>query len=306
MKKRSGEKIKLTTYNDLFASPEEGSTEIEIKEIMPFKNHPFKVIDDDKMDELVESIREHGVLTPVLVRPNDEMGYEMISGHRRMHAATLAGLTTIPANVRELTDDEAVILMVDSNIQREEILPSERAFALKFKMDAMKRQGKKIDTGVDHIGPKTTAGIIGEEAGMSATQVKRYIRLTELIPEFLDMLDNKKMQFTIAVDISFVDQDVQKWLCEYIDKNGMVKPEQIVKLKEYLSKGNLNQEQVIQLLDDCKKEKNAPQKVTFTHKKLSQYFPAHYTSAEMEDVIVKLLDEWRKKQEKAGENNGDN
>lgn len=219
MKARSGEKIKLTTVDELLGVPnEEASIEIDINSIHGFKNHPFKVMDDEKMNDLVESIRENGVLTPVMIRPDNHNGYEMISGHRRMHAAQLVGLAAIPAIVREMTDDEAVIAMVDANIQREELLPSEKAFAYKMKMDAMRHQGERTDLTLGQNVPKfkRTTEAIAQGTGESYKQVQRYIRLTELIPDLLELVDKKRLNFTIAVDISYIPQDVQKWIYEYI------------------------------------------------------------------------------------------
>ena len=232
------EKIHLTSVDELFGLENaESSIEIGIDRIRSFKDHPFKVLDDDKMADLVESIKANGVLTPVVVRGNDGEGYEMISGHRRLHASKLAGLKKIPAFVRELSDDEATIVMVDSNIQREELLPSEKAFALRMKLEAMSRQGKRTDLTSSQNGTKLdeegadngktmtlsqngtkfrTAENIGAELGMSRNQVYRYIRLTELIPELLDLVDKKRLQFTCAVDISYFDKIIQKWLNEYI------------------------------------------------------------------------------------------
>lgn len=300
MKQRVGEKIKLTSFNDLMGIPEgESSIEIEIKRIVPFQNHPFKVKDDEKMEELIESIRLQGILTPVLVRPDDTDGYEMISGHRRMHAAQRLGLETIPAIVKEMTDDESTIAMVNANIQREELLPSERAFAYKMKMDAMKRQGSRRDLTSDQKGPKLAASSIGQEAGFSGTQVKRYIRLTELIPELLEMVDEKRLGFTIAVDISYIGQDIQKWLYEYIKDNGVIKPEQIAKLREHLQHSKINQMEMIQLLNNSLKGRIPSKKVTLSEKKLYKYFPPHYSATEMEGVIVTLLEEWKQRQ--AGE-----
>lgn len=297
MKQRVGEKIKLTSFNDLMGIPEgESSIEIEIKRIVPFQNHPFKVKDDEKMEELIESIRLQGILTPVLVRPDDTDGYEMISGHRRMHAAQRLGLETIPAIVKEMTDDESTIAMVNANIQREELLPSERAFAYKMKMDAMKRQGSRRDLTSDQKGPKLAACSIGEEAGFSGTQVKRYIRLTELIPELLDMVDEKRLGFTIAVDISYISQDIQKWLYEYIKENGVIKPEQVAKLREHLQHSKINQMEMIQLLNNSLKGRIPSKKVTLSEKKLYKYFPPHYSASEMEGVIVTLLEEWKQRQ----------
>ena len=196
MKNRSGEKIKLSGIDELLGVVnEESAMEIDIASIHPFAGHPFRVVDDEKMQDLVESVSENGAIAPVLIRPAENNQYEMISGHRRMHAAELAGLSTIPAIVRDMTDDEAVIAMVDANIQREELLPSEKAFAFKMKMDAIKRQGNRRDLTSDQNGPKLAAWEVGESNGISGTQVKRYIRLTELIPELLNLVDDKKLQF---------------------------------------------------------------------------------------------------------------
>lgn len=300
MKQRAGEKIKLTSFNDLMGISEgESSVELEISRIVPFKNHPFKVKDDEKMEELIESIRLQGILTPVLVRPDDEDGYEMISGHRRMHAAQRLGLETIPAIVKEMTDDESTIAMVNANIQREELLPSERAFAYKMKMDAMKRQGSRRDLTSDQKGPKLAVNSIGQEAGFSGSQVKRYIRLTELIPELLDMVDEKRLGLTIAVDISHISHEVQKWLYEYIRENGVIKPEQVAKLREHLEKNKINQMEMIQLLNSSLKGRIPSKKITLSEKKLYKYFPPHYSASEMEGVIVTLLEEWKQRQ--AGE-----
>ena len=212
MKNRSGEKIKLASIDELLGVVnEESAMEIEISKIHPFKNHPFKVLDDEKMQDLVESVKINGVLTPVLLRMDENEDYEMVSGHRRMHAAQLAGLTTIPAIVRELSDDDAIVAMVDANIQREELLPSEKAFAYKMKLDAMKRQGIRTDLTCvqnEHKSGKKSRELLGEQVGISSVQVTRYIRLTELIPELLDLVDNKKLQFTVAVDISYIDKEV--------------------------------------------------------------------------------------------------
>ncbi len=215
MKNRSGEKIKLASIDELLGVVnEESAMEIEISKIHPFKNHPFKVLDDEKMQDLVESVRINGVLTPVLLRMDDNEEYEMVSGHRRMHAAQLAGLTTIPAIVRELSDDDAVIAMVDANIQREELLPSEKAFAYKMKMDAMRRTAGRPtkENPRQNVGNYETADLIGKDNGESGRQVQRYIRLTELIPELLDLVDKKKLQFTVAIDISYIDKEVQGWM----------------------------------------------------------------------------------------------
>lgn len=294
MKTRTGQKLKLTTVEELLGVPStESSTEIDIDMIHVFKNHPFKVLDDEKMTDLVESIRVNGVLSPVLVRPDGEDSYEMISGHRRMHAAQIVGLTMIPAIVREMSDDEAIVYMVDSNIQREELLPSEKAFAYKMKMDALRRQGARQDLTSDHNGPKLAAWSIGKVNGISGTQVKRYIRLTELIPELLDMVDSKRLQFTAGVEISYIDKEIQQWICEYIHENGNVKQNQIVILRQELLNGAITQSQLIDILNENAIGRIPKKKVTLSEKKLSQYFPPHYTSAEMEKVIVELLTNWK-------------
>jgi ParB family chromosome partitioning protein len=248
------------------------------------------------MEELVESIRLQGILTPVLVRPDENDGYEMISGHRRMHAAQRLGFENIPAIIKEMTDDESTIAMVNANIQREELLPSERAFAYKMKMEAMKRQGNRRDLTSDQNGPKLAANYIGQESGVSGSQVKRFIRLTELIPELLDMVDEKRLGFTIAVDISYISQEVQKWLYEYIKDNGVIKSEQIAKLREHLENNTINQVEMIQLLNGSLKGRYPSKKVTLSEKKLYKYFPSNYSSSDMEGVILTLLEEWKHRQ----------
>ena len=301
MKNRSGEKIKLTSIDELLGVVnEESAMEIEIDKIKSFAGHPFKVIDDEKMQDLIESISESGVLTPVLIRPDQNDGYEMISGHRRMHAAQKAGLITIPAIVREMTDDEAVIAMVDANIQREELLPSEKAFAYKMKMEAMKRQGARIDLTCvqnDHKLGKKSREILGEQIGISSAQIQRYIRLTELIPDLLELVDKKRLNFTIAVDISYIPQDVQKWIYEYICDNGFIKPNQIAALKNYLGQGPVTQSLMISILNSHIQVKAPARKVTLNEKKLTKYFPKNYTSEDMEKVIESLLEKWKQEQE---------
>ena len=295
------EKVHFESVEELLGAPvtKEGTEEIRIDQIFPFENHPFKVIDDQKMQELVESIKANGVLSPVIVRPDDEGTYEMISGHRRMHAAQKAGLTTIPAIVKQMTNDEAVILMVDANIQREEILPSERAFALKMKMDAMNRQGARTDLTLGRDVPKWSHEELGKENGISGRQVKRYIRLTELIPEFLDLVDEKRVGLMVAVDISFFDKDLQKWLYEYIRENGFLKLEQIEALKTTPNLENVTQYTMIQILNNALPEAKPNGKVTLSEKKLNKYFPPHFTAAQREKVIIGLLDKWQ------SERNGD-
>ena len=290
-------KIKISSYNDLFGlGNSENSMEIDIRQIRSFKDHPFKVIEDEKMAELVQSIKANGVLSPVIVRGNDGDGYEMISGHRRLHASELAGLTKIPAVVRELSDEEATIAMVDSNIQREELLPSERAFALRMKLEAMKRQGTRRDLTSDQNGPKLAVSEIGDLSGMSGTQVKRYIRLTYLIPSLLNLVDQKRLQFTCAVEISYFDENIQKWIDEYIHENGTIKPFQITVLRERADKENIDQAKVIHILNDSLPGRKPAKKVVMNEKKLRRYFPEDYSQVQMERVIENLLEQWNNEQ----------
>ena len=300
MKNRSDEKIKLASIDELLGVVnEESAMEIEISKIHPFKNHPFKVLDDEKMQDLVESVKINGVLTPVLLRMDENEDYEMVSGHRRMHAAQLAGLTTIPAIVRELSDDDAIVTMVDANIQREELLPSEKAFAYKMKLDAMKRQGIRTDLTCvqnEHKSGKKSRELLGEQVGISSVQVTRYIRLTELIPELLDLVDNKKLQFTVAVDISYIDKEVQGWIYEYICDTGFIKPKQIAALRNQLNDGPINQIQMLSIFNNCVMAKKVSRSLTFSEKKLTKYFPDDYTAKDMEQVIESLLEKWMQEQ----------
>lgn len=299
-KKKVTEKIKLTSLEELLGCPgEESATEIDINKIHGFKNHPFKVVDDDKMADLVESIRKNGVLTPVILRPYEKYEYEMISGHRRLHAAKLAGLETIPGFVRDMTDDEAVINMVDSNIQREELLPSEKAFAFKMRMDAMRRQGSRGDLTSRQNVEKLSSDEVGEKSGISGRQVQRYIRLTELIPDILDLVDRKRLNFTIAVDISYIDKQVQPWLYEYIRENGFIKSNQISALRRYMDQGSapMTQHLMISILNSVIPIKPPAKKVTLQERKLMKYFPPDYTVKDMEAVIVTLLEKWKKEQD---------
>ncbi len=317
-------KIHLTSVDELFGlGNSESSIEIDMDRIRSFAGHPFKVLDDEKMADLVESIKANGVLVPVMVRGNDEDGYEMISGHRRLHASKLAGLTKIPAIVRELSDDEAVIAMVDSNIQREKLLPSERAFALKMKLEAMKRkagrpvkdekknnssqngsnfgtaencEGFEDNNSSQNVRNSETADFIGAEMSISRNQVYRYIRLTELIPELLDLVDKKRLQFICAVEISYFDKTIQKWLNEYIHENVVIKPAQIAVLKEVLKTEHIDQERMIQVLRRCIERKEPTPRVVMSEKKLRRYFPKGYTNRQMEQVIEALLEQWSKEQ----------
>jgi ParB family chromosome partitioning protein len=279
--------------------------DIEIEKIRPFKDHPFKVLDDDKMQDLIESIRINGILSPVLIRPVGNDRYEMVSGHRRMHAAQMLGLERVPAIIREMTDDEATVKMVDSNIQREELLPSEKAFAYKMKMEAMKRQGKRTDLTSAQNGRKLeTADLVGMEFGESRMQVRRYIRLTELIPDLLNMVDRKRLNFTIAVDISYIDKRTQQWLYEYIHENGFIKPNQITALRKYLNQesSTMTQPLMISILNSVIPVKAPTKKVTLNESKLMKYFPADYSPKQMEQIIVSLLEQWKNGQEGADQN----
>ena len=302
-RQRAGQKIKLTSVDELLGvSNEESALEIEIIKIRSFKNHPFKVVDDEKMQDLVESIRVNGVLSPVLVRPIGNDIYEMVSGHRRMHAAELLGMESIPAIIREMTDDEAIVKMVDANIQREELLPSEKAFAYKMKREAIKRQaGRPFKNNSGQNGPnylgKASRDVLAQELGESSKQIHRYIRLTELIPELLDYVDQKHLQFTVGVEISYIDQEVQKWLFEYIKENGAVKLNQITLLRSQLQSGAITQAKMISILNGSQPGKAPFSKVTFTEKKLREYFPSQYTTAQMRGIIEELLSDWKRTQD---------
>lgn len=293
MASRVAGKIKLQSVDELLGVPEiAGTQEIEIGRIHAFPNHPFKVLDDEKMDTLVDSIRKNGILNPVIVRPDQSGNYEMISGHRRLHAARIVGLKKIPAIVKEMSDDEAIIKMVDANIQREEILPSERAFSFKMKMEAMSRQGQRNDLTSGQNVPKLTSDVIGEENGMSGRQVKRYIRLTELIPELLECTDNKKIGLVMAVDLSYLDEQVQKWVYEYFRENGFLKPVQVEALKNYPNLSNATQFSVISIMNDALPKKSKETKISFSAKKLDKFFPSHYSVKERENIIIQLLEQW--------------
>ena len=302
MKNRSGEKIKLASIDELLGVVnEESAMEIEISKIHPFKNHPFKVLDDEKMQDLVESVKINGVLTPVLLRMDENEEYEMVSGHRRMHAAQLAGLTTIPAIVRELSDDDAIVAMVDANIQREELLPSEKAFAYKMKLACYEKTSRKTDKSNsgqnDQNLIRTDQGCISRASWRKCTkQIQRYIRLTELIPELLDLVDNKKLQFTVAVDISYIDKEVQEWIYEYISDTGFIKPKQIAALRNQLNDGPINQIQMLSIFNNCVMAKKVSRSLTFSEKKLTKYFPDDYTAKDMEQVIESLLEKWMQEQ----------
>ena len=296
--KRVGQKIKMTSVDELLCVPKvSGTSEIEVDKIRPFKDHPFKVIDDDKMHELVESIMMNGVLTPVIVRRSED-GYEMISGHRRLFAAKQIGLETIPVIVKEYDDDEAIFAMVDSNLQREEILPSEKAFAYKMRYEAMKRQGNRNDLTSSQIGKKSWANIrLAEEVGENRNNIHRYLRLTEVIPKILDLVDSKAMALMTAVEVSYLDKDTQEWLYEYMKENGVCKSFQLYAVREYLKEHEtITKMQLIKILNENlpKDVGNTFQKITLSTTKLQEYFPGFYTRSQMENVIFKLLADWKK------------
>ena len=293
------EKIHFASVEELLGAPTttgEGTVEIRVEQIYPFENHPFKVIDDNKMDDLVESIRTNGVLTPVIVRPDDEGNYEMISGHRRLHAAKRAGLNVVPAIIKPMTNDEAIIAMVDANVQREEILPSERAFSLKMKYDATARQGARNDLTSGTKCHKSSAEQVGEVFGLKDRQVRKYIRLTELIPDLLAYVDIKKINVTTAVDISYFDKQVQKWIYEYIHDNGFIKPEQIDALKAFENIENITQQTLIITMNDAIKPKSS-RKVSLSERKLNKFFSPHVPASERERIILSLLEKWKQEQE---------
>lgn len=299
MRTKNGEKFKLESVEELLGiQNEESAMDIEIEKICPFRKHPFKVIDDEKMQELVESIKTNGVLTPVLVRPLGMDTYEMISGHRRMHAAKLAGLEKIPTIIREMTDDEAVICMVDANVQREELLPSEKAFAYKMKLEAMKRRaGRPSQNNVSQNGTDFRSDeLLAKQIGSSRNQIQRYIRLTELIPDLLELVDKKKLQFTVAVEISYIDEKIQQWLYEYIRDNGFIKLKQISALREHLKTEKINQQQMITLLNENMPGRKSIRKVTLSEDRLSKYFPPFYSQDDMEKVLIQLLEIWKQNQ----------
>ena len=271
---------------------------IPVSKLRPFEGHPFKVKDDAEMNTLIESIQTQGILSPLVVRPIENTDeYEVISGHRRLHAAVKAGITEVPALIYALDRDSAAIAVVDSNLHREHILPSEKAFAYKMKLDAMKRQGSRTDLTLCQSGTKSrTDQLLGEQVGESARSVQRYIRLTELIPELLDLVDNKKLQFTVAVNISYIDKEVQGWIYEYISDTGFIKPKQIAALRNQLNDGPINQIQMLSIFNNCVMAKKASRSLTFSEKKLTKYFPDDYTSKDLEQVIESFLEKWMQEQ----------
>lgn len=302
--KSSARNIGLTSLDDLFSTEEsradegrEKVREIPLAELHPFRNHPFKVRDDERMLDTAESIREHGVLVPAIARPREEGGYELIAGHRRKRGCELAGLTTMPVIVRALDDDAATIIMVDSNIQRENILPSERAFAYKMKLEALRHQGERRDLTSSQVGTKLQAlDIIGQQAGDSRNQVHRYIRLTALLPELLDMVDERKMAFNPAVELSYLRPEEQRDLLETMDSEQTTPSlSQAQRMKKFSQEGRLNIDVMCAILSEEKR--NDVDKITFRSDTLRKYFPRSYTPQQMEQVILKLLEGWLRKRQ---------
>lgn len=295
MGKKTNERMMYTGIDEsLGVQCSNGPMEIEISLIQPFKNHPFKVLDDAKMDELEESIIKQGILSPVLVRPGKNGTYEMISGHRRLHAAKRAEFQTVPAIVLDLNDDEATIVMIDSNLQREEILPSERAFAFKMKMDALRHQGTcRHDVAkLSPIERKSTT-VIGAGSGLTGRSVERYIKLTDLIPELLEMVDNKIISLVMGVDIASFEIEVQRYLLQYIKEKGRILPGQIAVLKKQTNLENLTPYTVMTLMKQAAAEKDSPKRITFTEKKLDKYFPRDYPPQKRSRIICELLEKWK-------------
>ena len=300
--------LALKGLDDLFSTEENRQEEqreqvqqIPIDALHPFTNHPFKVLDDEAMTRTVESIAQYGVLAPLIARPRpDGDGYEIISGHRRQYAAKLAGLDTLPVIVRQMSDDAAVILMVDSNLQREHILPSERAFAYKMKLEALKNQGARSDLTSVQVAPKLSTEKIGEEVGMSKDNVKRYIRLTNLVPELLDMVDEKKIAFNPAVELSYLDESQQRDFLEAMeDTQNAPSLSQAQQLKKMAQQGAFSYEKAFDVMGQEKKSERDT--VTIKNETLRKYFPRSYTPKQMEEKIIQLLDAWQKKQQRRNE-----
>ena len=299
--------VSLKGADDIFSTEEsrqeqqrEQVQQIPIGELFPFKDHPFKVLDDESMQRTVESVEQYGVLSPLIARPRPEGGYEIISGHRRQHAAQLAGLETLPVIVRNMDDDAAVLLMVDSNLQRENILPSERAFAYKMKLEALKNQGARSDLTSVQVAPKLSTEKIGEEVGMSKDNVKRYIRLTNLVPELLDMVDEKKIAFNPAVELSYLDEAQQRDFLEAMnDTQNAPSLSQAQRLKKLAQEGHFSYDVAFAVMGEEKKDEL--DKVVIKNDTLRKYFPRSYTPKQMEDTIIKLLDQWQRKQQRQNE-----
>lgn len=303
--KSSAKNIKLTSVDDLFTTEEnridatrEKVMELSLTELFPFREHPFKVIDDEAMLDTAESVRQYGVLVPAIARPREEGGYELIAGHRRYRASELAGLETMPVIVRNLDDDAATIIMVDSNLQRENLLPSERAFAFKLKLDAMKRQaGRPLKENMSQLGTKKRSDqMLAEQVGESRNQIQRLIRLTELIPEILEMVDTKKIAFNPAYELSFLKKEEQEQLLDAMDSEQATPSlSQAQRLKKFSQEGTLSINVMRAIMSEEKKSEQI--KVTISNDTLRKYFPGNYTPQKMEETIIKLLDQWQKKRQ---------
>ena len=300
--------LALKGLDDLFSTEEKRQEEqreqvqqIPIDALHPFTNHPFKVLDDEAMTRTVESIAQYGVLAPLIARPRpDGDGYEIISGHRRQYAAKLAGLDTLPVIVRQMSDDAAVILMVDSNLQREHILPSERAFAYKMKLDAIKNQGARSDLTSTQVAQKLSVEKVGDDAGVSKDTIRRFIRLTNLIPELLDMVDEKKISFNPAVELSYLDESQQRDFLEAMqDTQNAPSLSQAQQLKKMAQQGEFSYEKAFDVMGQEKKSEKDT--VTIKNETLRKYFPRSYTPKQMEEKIIQLLDAWQKKQQRRNE-----
>ena len=301
--------VSLKGADDIFSTEEsrqeqqrEQVQQIPIGELFPFKNHPFKVLDDESMQRTVESVEQYGVLSPLIVRPRPEGGYEIISGHRRQHAAQLAGLETLPVIVRNMDDDAAFLLMVDSNLQRENILPSERAFAYKMKLEAIKNQGARSDLTSGQIVQKSKLSIerVAEDAGEGYKTVQRFIRLTNLIPELLDMVDEKKIAFNPAVELSYLDESQQRDFLEAMnDTQNAPSLSQAQRLKKLAQEGHFSYDVAFAVMGEEKKDEL--DKVVIKNDTLRKYFPRSYTPKQMEDTIIKLLEQWQRKQQRQNE-----
>ena len=305
---KSSVNASLSSYDDIFSTEESRQEEqreqvrqIPIGELFPFKNHPFKVLDDDSMSDTVESVKQYGVLSPLIARPRPKGGYEIISGHRRQHAAELAGLETLPVIVRQMDDDAAIILMVDSNLQREHILPSERAFAYKMKLDAMKNQGTRSDlTSTQVVSKLRSNEKLGAENNQSRETVRRFIRLTNLIPELLDMVDNKTVSFNPAVELPYLSPEQQQEVIRAMDDTqNFPSVSQAKRIKKLAQDGTFTTETVVAIMGEEKKSELDT--VTIKNDTLRKYFPRNYTPKQMEDTIIKLLEQWQKKRQHSEE-----
>ena len=305
---KSSVNASLSSYDDIFSTEESRQEEqreqvrqIPIGELFPFKNHPFKVLDDDSMSDTVESVKQYGVLSPLIARPRPKGGYEIISGHRRQHAAELAGLETPPVIVRQMDDDAAIILMVDSNLQREHILPSERAFAYKMKLDAIKNQGTRSDlTSTQVVSKLRSNEKLGAENNQSRETVRRFIRLTNLIPELLDMVDNKTVSFNPAVELSYLSPEQQQEVIRAMDDTqNFPSVSQAKRIKKLAQDGTFTTETVVAIMGEEKKSELDT--VTIKNDTLRKYFPRSYTPKQMEDTIIKLLEQWQKKRQHSEE-----